>query len=100
LSNGKQNKIEDIEFFPMGIEKFRTNRTNVTSKHPTTKTNLKVKRGPQTLLRMSTLLPHLDGEEHGPELGQPLAVDGRHAAHVLLVGHHQLVVAHVVRGVP
>lgn len=39
----------------------------------------------------------LDREEHGPELGQPAAVHRRDAVHVLLAGHHELVVHHVVR---
>ena len=34
----------------------------------------------------------LDREEHGPELGEPLAVDGCRALHVLLGCHDKLVV--------
>lgn len=39
---------------------------------------------------------HLDGEEHGAQLGEPLGVDGGDALHVLLGREHQLVVADVV----
>ena len=42
----------------------------------------------------------LDGEEDGPQLGQPLGVDGGHALHVLLDGEDQLVVDDVVGRVP
>ena len=42
----------------------------------------------------------LDAVEHGPQLGQPLTVDGGHVLHVLLAGHHQLVVHHVIRSEP
>lgn len=38
----------------------------------------------------------LEREEHGPQLGEPAAVDGGDGVHVLLGRHHQLVVHHVV----
>ncbi len=43
---------------------------------------------------------HLDGEEHGAELCQPLRLDGSHALHVLLAGEDELVVHDVVGRVP
>mmetsp|Transcript_33920 Transcript_33920/g.85062 ORF Transcript_33920/g.85062 Transcript_33920/m.85062 type:complete len:319 (+) Transcript_33920:351-1307(+) len=44
-------------------------------------------------------VPLLNAEEHGAQLRQPLGVHRCHALHVLLAGHHQLVVADVVRRV-
>ena len=44
-------------------------------------------------------VPLLDGEEHRPELGQPLRLDGGHLHHVLLARHDELVVDDKVGGV-
>lgn len=41
---------------------------------------------------------HLNAEEHGPELREPVCVHSGGGVHVLLGGHDELVVDHVVRG--
>ena len=40
----------------------------------------------------------IDGEEHRTHLSKPLGIDRGDSAHVLLGGHHQLVVYDIVRG--
>ena len=41
----------------------------------------------------------LNRKEHRSQLGQPPSIDGSDAVHVLLSGHHELVVDHIVRRV-
>lgn len=55
---------------------------------------------PLNIAYQYSLASLLDTEEHGSEFGQPPAVDGGHAVHVLLGGHHELVVHDVVGRVP
>ena len=45
-------------------------------------------------------VPHLDAEEHGTHLSQPLRVYSSHALHILLASVHQFMVHYVVGGVP
>lgn len=52
--------------------------------------------GCQFLLVAPAATRLLDREEHGTQLGQPIAIDSGGTLHVLLGGHNQLVVDHIV----